>query len=280
MNLKIHHLNCGTIRMYGGVGLFGTGGLLTPAHGVIHCLLIETEEGLLLVDTGPGINDCTAPTPFIKMMLALGGSRFDLQETAYYQVEKLGYQPSDVKHIALTHFHYDHAGGLPDFPDAKIHIFDEEYKGVIQPRDFAERTTYRPEHHAHGPDWQVHKLVGDHWFGFESTPAIDLGNLKFHFIPLPRHTAGHCGIALKLGDGWLLHCGDAYLYHGEIDIDSPSLPPYHWLFGTFFKVTKPFRAIGAHTEKLRELRRGHGHEIQFTCSHDPVEFEKFIWRLK
>jgi len=30
-------------------------------------------------------------------------------------------------------------------------------------------------------------------------------------IPLPGHSRGHCGVAVKTGEGWLLHCGDAYL---------------------------------------------------------------------
>ena len=99
-------------------------------------------------------------------MMALGGHPRDLEETAARQVERLGYGPEDVRHIVLTHFHYDHAGGLPDFPRAKVHIFRDEYEAVTKPQDVYERYPYRAEHWPHGPDWVVHPLQGDEWFGF------------------------------------------------------------------------------------------------------------------
>jgi glyoxylase-like metal-dependent hydrolase (beta-lactamase superfamily II) len=35
-------------------------------------------------------------------------------------------------------------------------------------------------------------------------------------IPLPGHTLGHCGIAVRAKDKWLLHAGDAYFFHGQL----------------------------------------------------------------
>ena len=32
------------------------------------------------------------------------------------QLAALGIQPSDLTHIVATHFHFDHGGGLPEFP--------------------------------------------------------------------------------------------------------------------------------------------------------------------
>ena len=154
--MRIHHLNCGTLRLPLGVALVGTGGLFSRAPGVIHCLLVETGDGLLLVDTGFGTRDCIAPTPFMRTMMALGGSRRDPEETAARQVERLGYALKDVRHIVLTHFHYDHASGLPDFPQAKVHIFGDEYEALTRPQDVYERLPYRAEHWSHGPDWVVH----------------------------------------------------------------------------------------------------------------------------
>ncbi|MBU0703007.1 MAG: hypothetical protein KKC18_03995 [Chloroflexi bacterium] len=83
--MRVHHLNCGTLNLPLGVALVGTGGLFTPARGVIHCVLVETDDGLLLVDTGFGTRDCITPTPFIRLMMALGGHPRDLEETAVKQ---------------------------------------------------------------------------------------------------------------------------------------------------------------------------------------------------
>ncbi|MCZ7542178.1 MAG: MBL fold metallo-hydrolase [Anaerolineae bacterium] len=273
--MRLHHLNCGTIRVFGGVAMIGTGSLRTRAPGVIHCVLAETDDGLLLIDTGPGARDYAAPTPLNRWFIALAGLPRDSEETAVAQVRRLGYAPEDVRHIALTHFHFDHAGGLPDFPGAKVHIFDEEYAGVMRPRDIYERFVYRPEHWAHRPDWAVHALAGDRWFGFDCTPLVDLGATAFTLVPLPGHTRGHCGVALRLPGGWLFHCGDAYTFHGDVDPDRPFRPPYYRLFRPYFAMIGPFRKIGEHAPRLRALRRAHGDAIQLTNAHDPHELEKF-----
>ena len=36
-------------------------------------------------------------------------------------------------------------------------------------------------------------------------------------IPLLGHTAGHCGIAIKQQNQWVLFCGDAYYSHLELN---------------------------------------------------------------
>jgi glyoxylase-like metal-dependent hydrolase (beta-lactamase superfamily II) len=276
--MRIHHLNCGTIHIPGGVAMIGTGGVLTRARGVTHCVLVETGDGLLLVDSGWGTRDCAAPTPFMRVVIAMSGFGRDPQETAVRQVAQLGYTPSDVRHIALTHFHFDHAGGLADFPRAKVHIYQDEYEAVTQPRDMYERFPYRPEHWAHGPEWVVHALLGDRRFGLPCTPSVDLGTTTFCLVPLPGHTRGHCAVALHLPDtaGWLLHCGDAYTYHGEVDPEHPSHPPYHRLLRPLFNVNRAMRPIGAHAPLLRTLLREHGDELTLTCTHDPHEMIKFI----
>ena len=55
--MRVHHLNCGTLCPHGRRLLAGEGGLLEPATVVCHCLLIETDDGLVLVDTGFGVED-------------------------------------------------------------------------------------------------------------------------------------------------------------------------------------------------------------------------------
>ena len=47
--MKVHHLNCGTMQM-------------PTAPMVCHVLLVETDNGLVLVDSGFGTHDCDDPT--------------------------------------------------------------------------------------------------------------------------------------------------------------------------------------------------------------------------
>jgi glyoxylase-like metal-dependent hydrolase (beta-lactamase superfamily II) len=273
--ISIYHLNCGSLDAPLGVALFGNGGLFKRARAVTHCVLAETEDGLLLIDTGFGTADVIAPTPFMRLMLTLGGAHRKLEETAVRQVEGLGHRAEDVRHIALTHFHYDHAGGLPDFPWAQVHVYRDEYEAVTNPQDMTERLPYRKEHWAHGPRWAIHDTDGDKWFGFDCTAPVELGSTEFRLVPLPGHTRGHCALALRTDVGWLLHCGDAYTFHGEVDVENPRRAPYQRLIRPLFNLNKSFRRIGAHSPRLRELLRTHGDEVVLTCSHDPYEFDKF-----
>lgn len=51
---------------------------------------------------------------------------FDPREAAINQLAEFGYRPEIIKHIILTHMHFDHMGGLSDFPQAKIHVYKRE----------------------------------------------------------------------------------------------------------------------------------------------------------
>src|SRR5436305_1314780 len=59
---KIHHLNCISTCPLGGLLMDArTPSLVRRGHLVCHCLLVETNEGLVLLDTGFGLRDVHAP---------------------------------------------------------------------------------------------------------------------------------------------------------------------------------------------------------------------------
>ena len=97
-------------------------------------LLVETDHGLVLVDTGMGVHDHTSPGPMVRAFSAWLNVTRDPEQTAVRQLARLGYHPEDVRHIVLTHLHFDHAGGLPDFPHAHVHVHRREYTALQRPR--------------------------------------------------------------------------------------------------------------------------------------------------
>jgi glyoxylase-like metal-dependent hydrolase (beta-lactamase superfamily II) len=109
--------------------------------------------------------------------------------------------------------------------------------------------------------------------GFESVQALDGdGGPEVLLVPLFGHTRGHCGVALRTDDGWLLHCGDAYFFRREIDVAEPHGSPGLRLFQLLNQADGPARH--SNQQRLRELKRDHGHEVQLFCSHDPVELDR------
>jgi glyoxylase-like metal-dependent hydrolase (beta-lactamase superfamily II) len=76
-----------------------------------HCPLVETEKGLVLVDTGFGLDDVREPRQRLSaFFLLMNRVQLDEKLTALHQVKELGFSASDVRHIVLTHLDFDHAG--------------------------------------------------------------------------------------------------------------------------------------------------------------------------
>jgi glyoxylase-like metal-dependent hydrolase (beta-lactamase superfamily II) len=267
---SIHHLNCGTMCPHGARLLAGEGGLLASTRLVCHCLLIEGAEGLVLIDTGFGLEDVRRPRQLGRPFNAMTRPQLQQSETAIAQVRALGFEPGDVRHIITTHLDLDHAGGLPDFPDAEVHLLGRELEAALHP-GWRERPRYVAAHWAHGPRWVQHAPEGDRWHGFESVRALPGSDAEILLIPLPGHTRGHAGVAVRNGDRWLLHCGDAYFHHGEVQTPS-HCPPGLSMFQNLNQVDGAARR--ENRERLRDLAERHGGEVELICSHDAHTLER------
>ncbi|MEW5853267.1 MAG: MBL fold metallo-hydrolase [Myxococcota bacterium] len=270
--MRIHHLNAATMCPAGGRLLVGNGNLLTGAHMVCHCLLVETDAGLVLVDTGLGLQDVATPGHLGAPFLAFAAPRLLEEETAARQVERLGFRREDVRHIVLTHLDLDHAGGLPDFPHARVHVHAPEHQAAMSPRTLNERERYRPLHWKHGPQWRTYAAQGEPWFGFECVRQLEGLPPEILIVPLTGHTRGHSGIAVSRGGRWLLHCGDAYFFHGEMDPAQPHCPAGLKYFQALVQAERQERLHNQH--RLRELVRNHADDVDVFCAHDPLELAR------
>lgn len=260
---RIHHLNCGTLRPVGAVG-----GRVAPPSLVAHCLLVERDRGLLLVDTGFGRDDVTHPErlgrPFVRALRPA----LDLAETAASRIAALGHRVEDVTDIVLTHLDLDHAGGLADFPRARVHVHEAELEAATHPR-LRERARYVRAQWAHGPRWVTHRVAGEEWWGLGAVTALADDVL---LVPLHGHSRGHCGVAVRRpsdqGGGWLLHAGDAYFDAGE-KLTPPHAKPGLRLFERLMAADDDQRR--ANQQRLRELQADRGPGLTVFCAHDPTE---------
>ncbi|MFD5830775.1 MBL fold metallo-hydrolase [Lentzea sp. NPDC060358] len=258
--MRIHHLNCGSMR-----SVEPTREGLPSIPAVNHCLLAETDHGLVLVETGLGLGNVRDPAGTLDpSWVAQVEPALEEEETAIRQIERMGFDATDVRHVVLTHLDVDHCGGLPDFLGAAVHVLAGELEAALRE---APSLRYRPAHWTHGPRWRAHESTNDRWFGFDAVRPADLPEIRL--VPLGGHSAGHAGVAVHDGDRWLLHCGDAYYYHRELDED----PEPHPLFDVIQtrSAVDHDRRVGTQAA-LRALARDHSAEVTLFSAHDPWEF--------
>ncbi len=259
--MVIHHLNCGTLKAS-----------FIQVDSIVYCLLIETSSGLVLVDTGFGSQDYSAPSLKMRFFLHYMGVPRNPDETALFQVKALGYDAKDVRHIIQTHLHVDHAGGLGDFPWANVHLLKTEYLAAMKPKGAME-FAYVQTQWAHDPKWVFHEKPIVDWLGFEAIPVLETPEADFLLIPLPGHTRGHCGVAIGKPGKWLLHCGDAASpFHRDTDLHNRGESAHHL---NFLSAGFTHWAIGNHVPRLRGLLRDHGDKVQAISSHDIFSFREY-----
>jgi glyoxylase-like metal-dependent hydrolase (beta-lactamase superfamily II) len=268
--MRIHHLSCGTMCPLGGRlmdgfshGAFG--------HLVCHCLLIETEQGLVLVDTGFGTRDAEHPFPRLsRLYVDMLRIHLDMEQTALRQIQQLGFSASDVRHIVLTHLDFDHAGGLEDFPQAVVHVMEGEFAAALDRDGFVGKRRYRPKQWDEVRAWQRYHSGGERWFGFSAVRDLQGLPPEILLVPLAGHTHGHAGVAIKTDGDWLLHAGDAYFYRGEMErrpYCTPGLRAYQ-------RLMEVDRQARLHNQgRLRQLAHNPDARVNIFCAHDAIEFE-------
>jgi glyoxylase-like metal-dependent hydrolase (beta-lactamase superfamily II) len=239
---------------------------------VCHCLVVETKRGLVLVDSG-----LFAETHFSSKMrspgyfLTLMRVARDRDATAARALERLGYRTADVKHVVCTHLDLDHAGGIADFPDAEIHVMEEERAAAESPTTRNEKRRYIASHFSHSPKWKTRQIgaSGETWNGFSAVRALHEDEPDVLLVPLPGHTRGHAAVAVQTQDGWVLHCGDAYFHRNEMT-ESAKAPWGLELFQHTMAIDDVARKDNQ--RRLRELKKNGG--VKIFCAHSKAELDE------
>lgn len=269
--MHVHHFDCGSMVPLGSRLLLSNeqrrAGI---SHLACHVLLVETEKGLVLVDSGMGMADVERPrerlgSAFLHMMRP----QLLPAQTALRQIEALGLNAADVRHIVLTHLDLDHAGGIADFPHARIHVLADEHNAAMAGRTLIEKNRYRSSQWGHSPEWSLHTPQGEPWFGFDCVRDLDDLPPEILMVPLAGHSRGHSAVAIDSGQGWLLHAGDAYFNHAEVHPGQAQCPVGLKLFQKLAAIDNGQRH--SNQQRLRELARDNPKDIQIFCAHDPLE---------
>jgi glyoxylase-like metal-dependent hydrolase (beta-lactamase superfamily II) len=211
-------------------------------------LLIETKQGIVIVDTGLGLHDFYNPGRMVRFFQWDFGIHNQPDSAAVRQIVHLGYAPEEVRHIVMTHLHFDHAGGLQDYPHDQVHVHRREVEAVLHPRSWIE-LAYDQADFAHQLAWALYDQPDADWLGLE---AIRLPfSVEMYLIPLFGHTRGHCGVAIQSQAGWFFQCGDAIPVNAQFDI-TPG-----WLNRL---------VLGPHVPRLQAWAKAHP-DVQLLAGH-------------
>lgn len=265
--MKVHHLNCGCLCPARHKAWLSA---VLPEMLVCHCLLIETQDRLILVDTGLGTEAIQNPQILGYSSLLLGIEK-DTQYTATEQIKKLGFSPKDVTDLVLTHLDVDHAGGIPDFKEAKVHVSRTELEAAQAKSPMRLRERYRHTHIEGNVKWEKFDITqGERWNGFDCVKQLQGLPPEILLVSLPGHTPGHYGVAVQNDDRWIFHAGDSYFDRRDI-AQNGAHPLWTSVYERIIHLDYP---TAIRTKKsLEDLVIDP--KIQMFCSHDPSEFNQF-----
>lgn len=200
------------------------------------------------MDTGICTADYVRRPVILNALRVLTHVPLHPEQAAIRQLARLGYTPSDVRHIVLAHMHFDHCRGLPDFHHASVHVHRRELEAFSGRRTRWTDVGYVRRHMAHRPRFVPHEETGESWQGL---PAIRLPfEPEMWLVPTFGHTRGHCAVAVAADDGWLLHVGDA----GTLNLDRVA-PEWFTRF-----------VLGPHEPASRQFRAAHP-DVRVTTGH-------------
>jgi glyoxylase-like metal-dependent hydrolase (beta-lactamase superfamily II) len=214
---------------YGSVpkGLFVSGAPWKSVRFPILTFLIERNGDLVLFDTGLGerIHEEMMPLKYRQNWIF---SKFIMKtkfnpaiDPVVQQLPKLGFDPKSVKHVILSHLHWDHAGGMLDFPNAEFIVGKKEWESAIA-QDSHKHAYIREQYER--PELRkrlVSPVPGKAFLGFPASYDV-FGDGSFILVDLPGHTDGLMGLIITMPSGRrFLLGGDSFYFPENLEEKRP-----------------------------------------------------------
>ena len=170
----------------------------------VYSVLLDTDDGLFLVDTG--LN----PDGLLKPELAWGERAkivkpiMKEQDDIRVGLGVLGYSIADIQAVINTHLHWDHTGGNRFFSHCPIYVQKAEFRFALYP-DHHHMKAYMENHFKHPLNYSL--VEGD-------LSLVDGITILF----TPGHTPGHQSVLIELPEsGLFILSGDAIYCYENLD---------------------------------------------------------------
>ncbi|MGA9524890.1 MAG: MBL fold metallo-hydrolase [Myxococcaceae bacterium] len=215
-----------------------------PVHAAV---LVEHPRGTFLFDTGLG-RDAEAQFAANAFLDALV-FRFDPVDPVVEQLRRHGYPPQRVQWIVLSHLHWDHASGLPDFPGVPVWVPESERAAAAS----GEPPAFLSSQYRGVKDWRTVRFEHGPILGFPRSQDV-FGDGSVVLVPLAGHTPGHTGMLLTLADG------SRYLFTGDVTwtAEGVRLPADRsWLLRRMVHLDGSTEENQAQILKLHRLHQAH-----------------------
>jgi glyoxylase-like metal-dependent hydrolase (beta-lactamase superfamily II) len=208
-SVRLYLLDCGTLHI-ADTGRFGLKPEeVTTSDLSVPCFLIVHPKGTLIWDTGAVPDtDWKATGAAVTHHILLPDSQerdVTIVKPLKEQLAEVGYAPSDITYVALSHYHYDHTANANAFAAAtwlvrqeeRDAMFAEKPPGVTQPSTYA-------------------SLRGSKTLIIKKDEYDVFGDGAVVIKSAPGHTPGHQVLYIKLAKtGGVLLSGDLYHYPEE-----------------------------------------------------------------
>jgi len=211
--MRLYVFDCGLLNIApAGVARYH----VTPAETgetrmPVPCFLVAHPKGTLMWDVG------VIPDETVEAMASKGGAHFDVNpvsaavvtRTLKSQLAAIGYSPSDITYVAISHAHKDHSANLNEFASSTWLARPVEREFMWQKgNERVEPNFYTKLEHSKSIDISKNESKDGEYDVFGDGKAI--------IKAAPGHTPGHQVLILQLASlGRVMIAGDLYHYLPE-----------------------------------------------------------------
>lgn len=156
-----------------------------------HAVVIKHPQGTVLFDTGLGKSTPKAFQRNSSIHKVLFG--FRNLHTAADQLSEIGIAPESIHAILVSHLHWDHSGGIPDFPGVPVWV----HKAELEAAPHGHPPSYLGEERNANIKWHPFTPENRPYEGFDRSLDV-FGDGALILVELPGHTPGHTGLFVNV----------------------------------------------------------------------------------
>jgi N-acyl homoserine lactone hydrolase len=147
-SLRLYVFDCGTLHVDDMARFQLKKEEVSTTDLSVACYLIVHPKGTLMWDTGAVPDSAWTPTgsPVAQHLVLLDGQTRDvtMRKSLQSQLAEIGYAPSAITYLALSHYHYDHTANANEFASAtwlvrqveRDIMFSASPAGAVQPSTY------------------------------------------------------------------------------------------------------------------------------------------------